>query len=253
MSGTHGNQRHMGNVAAVKKDTSQTFDRETGANATDLSPFVDTKPYLGDHSDIVALMMLEHQTRMHNFITRANFETRAAHHSDISMNKIIGRPADHRTDTSKRRIASAAEKLVQYLLYAEEHPLTDEIKGSSEFAREFTAQGPFDRKGRTLREFDMKTRMMKYPCSHLIYSTSFDELPNEMMEAVYRRLYDVLIGEDDSSNYKHLSAADRTAIFEILVDTKKNLPNYWAGPSAELDTSSTQTRSTSKDTVSAGK
>jgi hypothetical protein len=253
VSGTHGDQRHMGNVAAVKKDTSQSFDRETGANTTDLTKFVDTSPYLGDHSDIVALMVLEHQTRMHNLITRANFETRAAHHSDVSMNKIIGRPDNHRTDTSKRRIASAAAKLVQYMLYSEEHLLTDKINGISGFAKEFTAQGPFDQKGRTLREFDLETRMMKYPCSHLIYSSTFDKLPAEMLDAVYLRLFAVLSGEDDSAEFEHLSAADRTAIFEILSDTKKNLPDYWiTGEQTELGNAAQQMQSTSKDTVSTG-
>lgn len=228
VSGTHGDQRHMGNVSAANKDTSQTYDRESGANVTNLKSFVDTDPYLGKHSDIVALMMLEHQSRMHNLITRANFETRSAHHSDISMNEIIGRPKEYRTDSSKRRINSVAEKLVAYMLYSEEHPLTSEIKGTSGFAEDFTRQGPFDSKGRSLREFDLRTRMMKYPCSHLIYSRSFDSLPAETKELVYEKLFVVLTNDDQSDRFAHLSAKDRRAIMEILVDTKEGLPHYWS-------------------------
>ena len=45
-----------------------------GANVTDLSSRINVAPYLSKYSDIVALMVVEHQTNIQNFITRANFE-----------------------------------------------------------------------------------------------------------------------------------------------------------------------------------
>ena len=227
VSGTHGKQRHMGNVAAIKGDNTGTLDKDSGANITDLKDLVNTKPYLSKHSDIVALMMLEHQTKMHNLITKASFETRSAIYSDITMNKIIGRPPEHRTDSSKRRIQSAADKLVQYMLYSEEYKLTSEIKGTSGFAEEFTKKGRFDSNGRSLSEFDLRSRMMKYPCSHLVYSRSFDQLPDEVKSKIYQSLFKVLSNEDQSRPFEHLSAADRQAILVILRETKDDLPEYW--------------------------
>ena len=227
VTGTHGAQRHMGNVVAEAPNQPEKLDRESGANVTDLTTLVNTSPYLSSHSDIVALMVMEHQARMHNLITRANFDTRSAQHYDKVMNEAMDRPADHRSDSATRRIKSAAEKLVAYMLYTEEAELTARVEGTSKFADEFTARGPHDRKGRSLREFDLKTRMMKYPCSHLIYSKAFDKLPAEVQDQVYLRLFAVLSGQDTTDAYAHLSQTDRRAILEILLDTKSGLPDYW--------------------------
>jgi hypothetical protein len=203
------------------------LDIEQGANVTDLSDRVTTQPYLSPHSDIVALMVLEHQTRMHNLITRANFETRSAQHYDQVMAKVMDRPPDYRSESAQRRIESAAEKLVEYLLFADELRLTDPVQGTSAFTADFSARGPRDHQGRSLRDFDLRERIMKYPCSYLIYSQPFDQLPEEAQEHVYRRLFDVLTGQDNSDRFAHLTAADRQAILEILRETKVNLPSYW--------------------------
>jgi hypothetical protein len=57
--------------------------------------------------------------------------------------------------------------------------------------------------------------MFRYPCSFLIYSAQFDALPPAALSRVYGRLHEALTG------------ADRKAILEILLDTKKNLPEDW--------------------------
>jgi hypothetical protein len=61
----------------------------------------------------------------------------------------------------------------------------------------------------------------------LIYSEQFDALPEEAKSAVYQRLWDVLNGRDSAKRYSVLSPDDRTAIIEILRDTKRDLPSYW--------------------------
>ena len=58
----------MGNAVPGDQSDLDTI-RDSGANVTDLSNRIDTSKYLTPHSDIVALMLLEHQTRMHNLIT----------------------------------------------------------------------------------------------------------------------------------------------------------------------------------------
>ena len=155
----------MGNVTVTDRDQPEVLDVEDGANVTNLEARLNTKPYLTRHSDIVALMVLEHQTRMHNLITRANYETRSAFHYDRVMNEAMDRPADFRSESAKRRIKLATEQLVEYMLYSDEFPLTDTVTGTSEFAAEFSTRGPRDRQGRSLRDFDLSTRLMKYPCS----------------------------------------------------------------------------------------
>ena len=111
------------------------------------------------------------------------------------------------------------EELVDYLLFVDEAPLPSPIRGSSGFAEKFAAQGPRDGKGRSLRELQLDTRLMRYPCSFMIYSPGFQGLPAEVQAAVVRRMGQILSGNDTAKKYAHLSAADRRAILEILGDT----------------------------------
>ena len=222
ITGTHGKLRHRGNVIAVK-DVKSPIDSEAGANVTELSNHIKTDRYLTPHSDLVAMLVLEHQAQMHNLITRASYEARRAEHYDKIWNETLDRPADHRSEVSQRRIAAAGEKLLQYLLFAGEFPLTSPIEGTSAFAAEFEARGPHDSRHRSLREFDLQTRLFKYPCSFLIYSDSFAQLPDTIRAYVDRRLGEILSGEDDSPEFGHLTTADRTAIREILMET---LPGF---------------------------
>jgi hypothetical protein len=136
-------------------------------------------------------------------------------------------PAGYRWDSTGVRIRGAGDELVKYLLFSEEAKLTGRVRGASGFAAEFARRGPRDKKGRSLRDFDLRRRLFKYPCSYLIYSEGFDALPAEMREHVYRRLQDVLTGRDKGKDFEHLSAADRQAIREILVDTKPGLAACW--------------------------
>jgi hypothetical protein len=201
-----------------------TLDPGPGANLESLSRLVRTTPYLQPTSDLVALMVLEHQSQMHNLITRASFETRRAKHHDAVMNAALKRSVDSVSESTGRRIASAAEKLVEYLLFADEFRLTSPVAGVSDFAEEFSIGGPRDSKGRTLRDFDLQTRLFRHPCSFLIYSEAFDAMPEPMLDAVYSRLFAVLDRAVESSSeedvFSHLSVADRTAIREILAETK---------------------------------
>jgi hypothetical protein len=183
--------------------------------------------YLTPHSDLVALMVFEHQTQAHNRIAQALIGTKQALHYQATLNKELGEPADHKWESATRRIASAGEALAKYLLFCGEAKLDGPVAGTSEFAKEFAARGPFDKKGRSLREFDLTTRLFKYPCSYLIYSKGFQSLPAEVKAHTLKRMHAVLTGVDTSAAFAHLSAADRAAILEILRDTLPDLPEYW--------------------------
>lgn len=223
VTGTHGSQKHLGNLVVRGKQEPEQVDNAAGQNVTDLSKHFETGNYLTPHSDLVALMVLEHQAGAHNLITAANFATRQALHYEQTLNRELGKPAGEHWDSTRSRIKSACEPLVEYLLFSEEAPLTHEIRGTSPFAAEFQDRGPRDKQGRSLREFDLKKRMFKYPCSYLVYSPSFATLPKDAKDYVLRRMREVLIGSDRSEKFAHLSADDRRAIHEILTET---LPGF---------------------------
>lgn len=227
VTGTHGALRHMGNVVAGDAERPELLDREAGANVTDLTSIVDTKPYLTHHSDLVALMVLEHQADMHNLITRANYDARRALRDGRIMNQMLNEPEDHISDSTRRRIENAGQRLLKYLLFVDEAALAEPVRGTSGFAERFAEIGPCDKLGRSLRDFDLQRRLFRYPCSYLIYSEAFEALPELLREHVLRQLWEILTQRNTSETYQHLSPADRQAILEILRDTKSDLPDYW--------------------------
>jgi hypothetical protein len=228
VTGTSGKQSHLGNlVVEGRRSSPEEIDNKDGVNVTDLGRFFKTSEYLTPHSDLVALMVLEHQTQGHNLITRANFLTRLALHDEAELNKAFGRPTAGHSDSTLSRIRNAGEPLVKYLLFCDEAPLTDALHGTSGFEKEFARRGPFDSKGRSLRDFDLRTRMFKHPCSYLIYSQAFDALPPEVKEYVYRRLWEVLTGRETGKDFARFTPEDRQAVREILLETKAGLPEYW--------------------------
>jgi hypothetical protein len=196
VNGTHGSQHHMGN--AVAPDPSRPLDLEA------LTVRPDVTRYLTPASDIVALMTLEHQTRMINLITRISRIYRA-----------------------DGRDGAAIDELIAYMPFAGEIHLTEPVQGVSTFTESFARRGPRDSRGRSLRDFDLKTRMFRYPLSYMIYSQSFDAMPASARDLIYRRLYGVLSGKNTNPRFARLSHEDRRAVLEILRETKPSLPAYW--------------------------
>jgi len=211
VTGRHGGQPHRGNLIG-EKDIAR-FNQEPlfKGNVTDLSPFFDTSKYHGNGSDIVALMVLEHQVHMHNYVARLNIE---AHQMLAAYGHV-------------RYIRAQVDAFLRYLLFTEEFPLVEEIAGNPDFIRDFTALAIRDSKGRSLRDFDLKTRMFKFPCSFLIYSPSFDAIAPAIRDIIMQKLHDILTGKNEDPQFTRLTAEDRKAVLEILLDTKKNLPDYW--------------------------
>ena len=218
VTGSHGKQRHMGNLIAKDAADAARLDLALGANLRDLSQRIDTGPYLGKHSDIVALMVIEHQVQVQNLITRVNYDTRAALHQ--LTNQEPESDPDHPSDATLKRIESIAEPLVKAMLFVDAVQLSAPIAGTSGFSAEFVSQGPRDERGRSLRQLDLTERLFQYPCSYLIYSEAFDALPEVTRNYVYRRFREVLGGQDRSAEFSHLSVAAREAIGEILAETK---------------------------------
>jgi hypothetical protein len=229
VTGRHGAQAHLGNLIVRDLPLARPIQNAAGHNVESLQERFPTAGYLTPHSDIVALMVLEHQTLVHNVLTQANFTARQALQYEAEFNASFKEPPTNRLESTTRRIASAGDRLVKGLLFAGEAPLTAPISGTSGFAQRFVEGGPRDQQGRSLRDFDLTTRMFKYPCSYLIYSDAFDGLPREMKSYVAVRLREVLLepvaGESPrdqafAKEFAHLSADDRRAIAGILRETK---------------------------------
>ncbi len=220
VTGHSGDQPHLGNMLIRDQQDLDHLDTLHVSDTDTLQGFFDTQPYLTDKSDNVALMVLAHQVTIHNLITRANFKSRTIAARELDP---VTNPNPRWSDFSPRTQKSMTaifEPLVRGLLNADAAPFASPMTGSSGFDAWFQKQGPKDAHGRSLRELDLKTRLFRYPLSYLIYSDGFEGLPEFGKRYVYTRLAEVLRGQDQSSTFASLSAADRQAMLEILSATK---------------------------------
>jgi hypothetical protein len=202
VTGIHGGQPHMGNAWLKDKDHPDPLDVESGANVSSLIGRFNVSAYATPHSDIVGLMILAHQTHLHNLITRVKWETRLALHQQGAS-----------ADEIRQRISNAVEILLRAMLFTGECRLEAPVRGTSSFAVEFAALGPKDAAGRSLRDLDLNHRLFRYPCSYLIYSEAFDALPEPALGYFYRRLWEVLNAKNTNQNnndvFESLTKSDR--------------------------------------------
>jgi hypothetical protein len=189
VTGKSENMRHLGNITAPDPDKPFDLPEEGGRTMASLSGRFDPAHALTPGSDIVALMTLEHQTGFINRLYALNM-----HYSDAAL-----------------------DDLVEYITFANEVPLPGPVSGSSGFTADFAGRGPRDDQGSSLRAFDLKTRLFRYPLSYMIYSGAFDTLKPDIRDKLYRRLYDRLKAK----------GADGTSAIDILAATKQGLPDYW--------------------------
>jgi hypothetical protein len=221
VTGRPGTSHHMGNVFSVKGDGPNSNGPE---GLKSLEGQFDLEGYPTKYSDVVALMVLEHQTHMTNLITRMGWETRLAASRERTAEPLPRSPS--RPDDAAR-LREAANDLVDSLLFVDEAPFAGRVQGTSGFTEKFSALGPRDSKRRSLRELDLQRRLMRYPCSYMIYTAAFDALPASARDLIYRRMWQVLSGQENEKRYSRLALADRQAIVEILRETKKDLPDYF--------------------------
>jgi hypothetical protein len=212
VTGNVGSLVHMGNVPVSRTDQPA---RAGARTLKSLDDRFDTQGFPSHGSDAVALMVLDHQAHMMNLITRTGWEARLAAAGDTRQ---------------VARVDEAAVDLVDYMLFVYEAPLTSAVRGTSGFAEKFQAAGPTDSHGRSLRQLDLERRLLKYPCSYMIYAEAFDAMPALAKDAVYRRLWRVLSGQEHAKPYAQIPLADRRAVVEILRETQKGLPDFFKQP-----------------------
>jgi hypothetical protein len=212
VTGRHGDQVHLGNVLVRTVNELVELDKVRRGNLDTLDGLFDTQPYLTSKSDIVALLIFQHQAFIQNQITRVNFEVRTA------LQRAGG--SELTAATQKTLQDDFMEPLVQAMLFADAAVFTSPITGNSGFDKWFTARGPRDKRGRSLRELDLKTRIFRYPLSYLVYSEGFEALPEQAKAYVYGRFTEILEGRTPEEKFAHLSVDDRQAVKEILTATK---------------------------------
>ena len=236
VTGLHGSEQHMGNAFLSGEDVDPaSLAAAENQNLTHLEDRLETDRYLSPHSDIVALMVLEHQTQLHNLLTSAGYQARIAMHQQEAMSGLTGDDPRKPSESTLRRFEYASMQILEYLLFVDEARLQARVRGTSTFSGEFQRLGPRDRQGRSLRDLELTRRMFKYPCSYLIYSEAFDGLPAAFKEHLYGRLLAILTGNEAGKKFSSLEPEDCRAILEILADTKPDLPEAWrreAAPSA---------------------
>ncbi|MEZ5402532.1 MAG: hypothetical protein R2729_22845 [Bryobacteraceae bacterium] len=201
VSGRNGSAKHLGNAIYERSGAENSLLGSARLNLDTLEPYVTSIDYLTGTSDIVSLMTLEHQTRMTNLIVRLNYEARMAPAGPL--------PA---------AVTNAAEELLRYMLFTDEAPLTAPVSGNKEYREAFESMGRKDKRGRSLHQLDLKTRLLRYPCSYMVDSEAFAEIPAAALGYVKGRLAEILDGKDQSPEFAAIAPADRKAIREILGD-----------------------------------
>jgi hypothetical protein len=232
VTGQHGKQQHLGNILAEPGEDLANLASLRRGNLDSVQGLFETRSYLTEKSDIVALLVFEHQAYIEGFITRANFKSRTV----LARNGLDPSGAMRWASLPaqvQKPLKSMLESLIQGLLFVDAATLDDAISSSSGYDRWFAAQGPRDKKGRSLRELDLRTRVFKYRLSYLIYSEGFEGLPACDKEYIHARLADILSGRDQAPTYAHLSTGERRELLEILTATKPAFAEVASQRSAE--------------------
>lgn len=230
VTGRHGSVLHRGNVTATEKnDQTINIDFKAGANITNLAKFFDVTPYKRKQSDIVALMVLEHQTSVQNILTKANQASLRAMHMQTSLQRELGETVmSEPTGTARRIIDHSAEDVIEALLFKDEAALPEGgIEGDPAFQTAFTKRAPQSSDGRSLKDFQLLHRLFKYRCSYMVYSLTFQHLTAPLKQTVLSRLWNILDGKDTTGHFDYLTTTERSHIRRILAETLPGAPAEW--------------------------
>lgn len=221
VTGRHGNALHRGNLLARENNNRLEADFHSGANLTDLSRFFDVANYLTHSSDIVALLVLEHQTAMQNTLTRASLHSRRMLDYQQNLQRELNEPVTEELvyDSVKRVFDSAAQEIVDDLLFRSEAPLPAGVAGASGFQQAFLRNARRTADGQSLKDFSLHGRLFRNRCSYLIYSEAFLQLPAQLKRRVYARLARALAETDPDARYAYLQTEERRRIKAILRET----------------------------------
>jgi hypothetical protein len=216
---------HFGNLpqrpgSGVTHGTQLRALAATRDNRGNLAGYFDTTAYPSDKSDVVALLVMEHQTFVQNLITRTQYKSGTVMARDGRDPKAA--PAAWKELQSKDQAALKVimEPLVRALFFADAVPLAGQVVTSSGYSERFAQRGLRDSEGRSLRELQLDQRLFRYPLSFMIYSESYNALPAYALDYLDSRIVEILRGNDATGIGAKLDPADRAAISQILGETQ---------------------------------
>jgi hypothetical protein len=136
----------------------------------------------------------------------------------------------------KGRVANAAmpvvekhaEELARYILFVDEAKLPQEgIGGDPEFVRDFLRNKRQASTGASLKDLDLRTRMLRHRCSYMLYTDSWQKLPQVLKDRVYYKMAEGLRDVNPNAAFNHLPSDEKRAIRNILKETLSGLPSWW--------------------------
>ena len=228
VTGYHGETPHRGNAFAADAGGQLAFTPAT-LRPADLSGLIDPGPYLAATSDVVALLVLEHQTALQNVLTRAAFASRRMIAYQRSLQRQFGEPETDEPvfDSVRSVFRGAAQDIVDRLLCRGEAPLPAGIVGAPAFRAAWAEGAPRDPAGRSLRDLHLEGRLLRHRCSPLIHSAMLAALPEPLRALVFAQLAAALGDGEVAGRYAYLPAEERRAIREILRATHPEAARRW--------------------------
>ncbi len=241
VTGYHGKEPHRGNAFASERGDELVF-APAEQRPDELSAFFNPSEYLRPTSDVVALMVCEHQMAMQNSLTRAAFMGRKMIAYQHGLQKTFKEPeTDEPTyDSVKSVFASAVQDVIDRLLFRNAAPLPAGVDGSAEFRKTFAAGAPRSAAGHALKDLQLKDRIFSQRCSYLIYSASFRALPVTLKVRILDRLQAALRSRDPKDRYAYLGAEEKQRIYDILIETHPDARERWRGGDAAGKSASTR-------------
>jgi hypothetical protein len=229
VTGYHGTESHRGNTRGSELADQLVFESEK-ARPDELSAYFETGDYLRPTSDVVALLVFEHQLTMQNALTRAGMVCRKMIAYQHGLQKAFKEPVTDEPafDSVKSVFASAVQDVVDRLLFRNAAPLPSGVVGDRAFQEAFLRDRSRDAAGRSLRDLQLHDRMFQHRCSYLIYSEAFRALPEMLKVRVMERLRAALQSRDAKDRYAYLAADEKQRIYEILLATLPEAKAQWA-------------------------
>jgi hypothetical protein len=229
VTGYHGAETHRGNARGRENGDQLVFEAEP-ARPDELSAYFETTNYLRPTSDVVALLVFEHQLTMQNALTRAGMTCRKMIAYQHGLQKAFNEPVTDEPayDSVKSVFASAVQDVVDRLLFRNAAPLPGGVVGDPAFQKTFAQEAPRSPTGRSLKDFQLRDRIFEHRCSYMIHSESFRALPDILKVRVLDRLRAALSSRDPNDRYAYLPADEKARIYEILLATLPAAKARWS-------------------------
>jgi hypothetical protein len=193
VTGYTGKEPHRGNATGSGEGKAAAVP-PSDKRPAELSEFFDTSRYPVATSDMVNLLILEHQISVYNSLTRVGQDAR------------LGREAwDY--------------EIVDRLLFRRGARLPEGIVRNTAFASTFLADARRSRAGDSLKDLQLDGRLFRNRCSYLIYSETFAALPAALKARVFTTLFEALHNDDPAGRYGYLESDEKRRIYAILLET----------------------------------